>query len=473
MKKTVWLCLAALVCALNAFALGEVETAGGARITPANGSTFYNPTGITIGNYLYVYMQGSDPTAQEASCPSGDKIIAYRALITNGVPGTFERVGRISPCVNAPVGATTASYGPGQVFEATLGGVTKYHLLADASDTLSFYNVWRAESTDGINWTWHISSAVNNSQFTRMNGCAASGKRSDEKKIPGSVGKLCVATGLFGALAANWPAIPDRQKVLRETMVDADSFIHSTSVFILNPIMLSTNPGTNNAQWWGFFNYWSGTTNVGEWVINWDATGTVPTVRVVTNVSGGTYTFTNLPYSNGTSTLNVTPWAFLTRAGAKTLLFDTAGNNYQLWTSTDSFANYDAGNVNCNVGTTLTCTNPNGCLGGDGSTCPNGAVCHPFLRNTGVSGEAVSGNGSGFYWYPVTRFTFGGQNLVTSNVRYLPSGYELARAFPFRWNSPTGKRYLFSVTNDANICTQFLFSGFYKMYVVSTELSLQ
>ena len=441
MKKTVWLCLAALVCALNAFALGEVETAGGARITPANGSTFYNPTGITIGNYLYVYMQGSDPTAQEASCPSGDKIIAYRALITNGVPGTFERVGRISPCVNAPVGATTASYGPGQVFEATLGGVTKYHLLADASDTLSFYNVWRAESTDGINWTWHISSAVNNSQFN--------GHRE---------------------------TIHDSADVLTHTIdiiVDADSFIHSTSVFILNPIMLSTNPGTNNAQWWGFFNYWSGTTNVGEWVINWDATGTVPTVRVVTNVSGGTYTFTNLPYSNGTSTLNVTPWAFLTRAGAKTLLFDTAGNNYQLWTSTDSFANYDVGNVNCNVGTTLTCTNPNGCLGGDGSTCPNGAVCHPFLRNTGVSGEAVSGNGSGFYWYPVTRFTFGGQNLVTSNVRYLPSGYELARAFPFRWNSPTGKRYLFSVTNDANICTQFLFSGFYKMYVVSTELSLQ
>src|SRR5262249_41368748 len=49
--------------------------------------------------------------------------------------------------------------------------------------------------------------------------------RGDDKKIPGSVGKLCVATGLFGALAATWPAIPDRQKVLRETMVEADSFI--------------------------------------------------------------------------------------------------------------------------------------------------------------------------------------------------------------------------------------------------------
>jgi len=49
--------------------------------------------------------------------------------------------------------------------------------------------------------------------------------RGDNKKIPGSVGKLCVATGLFGAVAATWPAIPDRRKVLRDTMVDADSFI--------------------------------------------------------------------------------------------------------------------------------------------------------------------------------------------------------------------------------------------------------
>ena len=49
--------------------------------------------------------------------------------------------------------------------------------------------------------------------------------RGEDKKIPGSVGKLCVVTGLFGAIAATWPAIPDRQKILRETMVDADSFI--------------------------------------------------------------------------------------------------------------------------------------------------------------------------------------------------------------------------------------------------------
>src|SRR5256714_1290737 len=49
--------------------------------------------------------------------------------------------------------------------------------------------------------------------------------RGDDKKIPGSVGKLCVVTGLFGALAATWPAIPERQRVLKNTIVDADSFI--------------------------------------------------------------------------------------------------------------------------------------------------------------------------------------------------------------------------------------------------------
>jgi hypothetical protein len=49
--------------------------------------------------------------------------------------------------------------------------------------------------------------------------------RGDDKKIPGSVGKLCVVTGLFGALAATWPQFPDRQKILRDTIVEADSFI--------------------------------------------------------------------------------------------------------------------------------------------------------------------------------------------------------------------------------------------------------
>src|SRR5713101_3213161 len=66
----------------------------------------------------------------------------------------------------------------------------------------------------------------------------------DDKKIPGSVGKLCVATGLFGALAATWPAIPDRQKVLRETMVEADSFIFTDGKTV--PIYNDGDPAVVN-----------------------------------------------------------------------------------------------------------------------------------------------------------------------------------------------------------------------------------
>lgn len=50
--------------------------------------------------------------------------------------------------------------------------------------------------------------------------------RADQKLIPGSVGKLLVATGLFDALARAYPgSIEAREKVLRETVVTADRFI--------------------------------------------------------------------------------------------------------------------------------------------------------------------------------------------------------------------------------------------------------
>ena len=447
MKRLWLLCLSAL-CASAAFALNEVETTGATRITPANAFALYNTTGITIGNYLYIYVQGGGQPGEDNSCnPSGDKIIAYRAPITNGVPGAFERVGRISPCVNSPTTDpgnpnARASYGPGQIFQATLGGVTKYHLLADVSDTISFYNVWRAESADGINWKWYISQDINNSQYNGVR-----------------------------------ETIHDSADVVTHTIdivVQPQSFIHSTSVFVLNPILVSTHALTNNAEWWGFFNYWSGSSNAGEMLIDWDSTGTVPTVSVVTNGTPGSYTFTPLPQNGGaggSSTLNVTPYAFRTNVNVKTLLFDPTVNAWQLWGSAN-LGTYDQ-NVSCNTSTVLTCSTPGGCATGDGSGCPYGQACNVFLRNTGAPGEVIQGNGSGFLWWAVTRFTFGGDNGVYSLTRYLPSGWEFARIFPFRWNSPTGRRYLFSATNDANICSQFLFSGFYKMYVVQTEVAYQ
>ena len=51
--------------------------------------------------------------------------------------------------------------------------------------------------------------------------------KADEKRIPGSVGKLFVATGLFGALKKIRPGSGDeRARFLRETIIPADSFVH-------------------------------------------------------------------------------------------------------------------------------------------------------------------------------------------------------------------------------------------------------
>ena len=51
-------------------------------------------------------------------------------------------------------------------------------------------------------------------------------RRAEEKMVPGSVGKLLVVTGLFGALAQLYPSSTDaREKLLRETVVTADGFI--------------------------------------------------------------------------------------------------------------------------------------------------------------------------------------------------------------------------------------------------------
>lgn len=49
--------------------------------------------------------------------------------------------------------------------------------------------------------------------------------RGDLKRIPGSVGKLLVAGGLLDAIAGAYPDVSAREKLLRETVVAADTFI--------------------------------------------------------------------------------------------------------------------------------------------------------------------------------------------------------------------------------------------------------
>jgi hypothetical protein len=51
--------------------------------------------------------------------------------------------------------------------------------------------------------------------------------RADEKRIPGSVGKLLVATGFLGALQRRFPRdVAAREKFLRETIVAANNFVY-------------------------------------------------------------------------------------------------------------------------------------------------------------------------------------------------------------------------------------------------------
>lgn len=111
---------------------------------------------------------------------------------------------------------------------------------------------------------------------------------------------------------------------------------------------------------------------------------------------------------------------------------------------------------------------------GDRFILPLGDFGRAFWLNTGPKGDVTcpSCPGSGFVWWPVTSTSIGDSNLVYSEVRPLPSGYKEARMYPFRWNSPAGKRFLFSVTNDDNICTKFLYNPYYLLQVVKTRLEI-
>jgi hypothetical protein len=440
MKAPLWIVLS-LVLRAAALHATEVEVAGPTTITPANTFAHYNTTGITIGSYLYLYQQGAGDIS-DTTCPNGDKIIAYRALITAGVPGAFQRVGRISPCAQSPACTGTcspwpaASYGPGQIFQATIGGVTKYHLLADASNTADFHNVWHGESTDGINWSWTISDTSQNMPQTET-----------VQESAGLPGGDVVSHTIVSTVASN-------------------AFLHSDSFVLLNPIMLPVS-SANNADWWGFVNTGNGPTAL---KIAW-STGS-PVVSVLTGTSPS-WTYTTV--TNGDMT-GVSPVILAAGANVKTLLQEPpASGNYQLWGSAPVNVPAYASSVGCTTTTNATCSIGGGCPTGDGSHVANGFTGSAFLWNTGPAGTSTTCTNcsSGFFWWPVTSSSFGGTNGVYSMVRSLPSGYEVSRLFPFRWNSPTGNRYLFSATNDNHICNEFLFSGFFKMYVVRTTVADQ
>jgi hypothetical protein len=217
-----------------------------------------------------------------------------------------------------------------------------------------------------------------------------------------------------------------------------------------------------------------------------------PTISVLTGATpSGPYT------AVANRSLGPTLYDQMTRLiydrGVKSLLFDTATNSYQLWADAPEpgiFGSY----VGCNKATTATVScSPSSCqvqlpngtqvpgcsLIGDrtdsacnsltpppGCKClPQGFNAAPFSYNT--YGQTV---GSSFRWWTVTPTSISGENGVYSQTRYLPSGYDNARIYPFRWNSASGKRYLFSSTNDRNICSQFLWSSLAGQQIVGSTV---
>ncbi|MFL6233832.1 MAG: hypothetical protein ACJ76N_11915 [Thermoanaerobaculia bacterium] len=461
-------------------AVTEVEVTGPTTVTPVNDLT-YNTAGIAIGNNLYIYAQSID----YEQCPNnGDAIVAYRfplnangdPLDANGKIVTPTRIGRITPCVDPPEGPSSlgsqyrASFGPGQVFKATVNGQTAYQLLVDASNWSNFWEIWRGWTTDGVNWTWetHTPSVTTTSQECFPNPASCSTATRKITRVPVTQPFLKLDSGF-------------------------------TWGYILNPVMLSTAPNTNNASWWGYLKFIVGATGGGIAAVStgmqvtW-SNGT-PTISVLTGATpSGPYTV--VPNRSLSPTLYDQMNHLIYDRNVKSLLFDVAARGYQLWADAPEpgiFGNY----VSCNKSTTATVScSPSNCqiqlpdgtlvagcsLIGDrtdsacnsltpppGCKClPQGFTAAPFPYNT--YGQSA---GSGFRWWTVTQTSISGENGVYSQTRSLPSGYQNARTDPFRWNSASGKRYLFSSTNDRNICSKFLWSSLAGQQIVVTTVANQ
>ncbi len=427
----------------------EVES--GVISTVVDPGTAYNPTGIQIGSYLYLYVQTIDPvcTTGDSNGPrQGDLIQAYRAPIdAGGTPGAFSFIGRISPCLPSTTDATAyASFGPGQIFPAKIGGVAGYHLLADESDQTHFNEIWHASTTDGVNWTWEVDSqpSCTFDPFNRNKTCA------DPKPTEG------ITTVRWKPVYSPFLSIDPR-----------------LGIGIVNPVMLSTSPTVDNAAWWGYLKYVAGSITTTGMQVAFDSGP--PQVKLLTAISPS-FTYTAISGNQITSTSQLYP--LIPSANAKSLLYDAASGGYQLWGDYPATYNDDASDesssvVNCRSGYTVdsvvTCGGSPTCSGG----CKSEIQCVPFGTSKVAFDLNTAANhvGSAFFWWPVTSTSLGSAGFVGSLSRFLPSGYLTARTFPFRWNSSNGTRYLFSATNDNHICSEFLFSEFAKMYIVRSQVS--
>lgn len=469
-----------ILAAPRARAAIELEVTPPTIVTPQF-ELAYNTAGIAVGSFLYVYTQSID----YEQCPkNGDAIVAYRFPLNaagdpvdaTGKIVTPTRIGRISPCVDPPEGPPPgfpgyrASFGPGQVFKAKVNGQTAYHLLADVSNWFHFWELWHGWTTDGVNWTWetHTPSVTVTSQecFPNPASCATATRRIT--RVPVAQPFLALDSGF-------------------------------TWGFLLNPVMLSASETTDNAAWWGYLKFIVGRPEGGiasastGMTVTWS--GGNPSISVLTGPTpAGPYT--PVPNRSMSPSLYDQMTRLIYDRSAKSLLFDSATNSYQLWAHAAEpgiFGSY----VSCNTSTTATVScNPSSCQiplsgGGQAAGCkligdrtdsacnslnpppgcpclPIGFTAAPFPYNTYGQSQ-----GSTFRWWTVTQSTISGEGGVYSQTRFLPSGYDNARVDPFRWNSASGKRYLFSSTNDRNICSSFLWSSAAGQQIVVTTVAHQ
>lgn len=69
-------------------------------------------------------------------------------------------------------------------------------------------------------------------------------------------------------------------------------------------------------------------------------------------------------------------------------------------------------------------------------------------------------------------FSFQPPEAVFSTVRCMPSDGHVGRLYPFRVNGPAGEKFLFSSSNDQNICSDdpAMFNEFVGMYTLATQV---
>ncbi|HEX2163020.1 MAG TPA: hypothetical protein VHM02_03650 [Thermoanaerobaculia bacterium] len=182
-----------------------------------------------------------------------------------------------------------------------------------------------------------------------------------------------------------------------------------------------------HSYWWGFFNFNTPTT-AGTGRMKVDVSTAYPRGFRVHILSGGVWQ----QVDDSTGFVNFAPDAVWPGVFSRSLMWNV--DHWELW----GYKN----------------VSPNGC-----APCSGG-----FYDNFGA--------GSTFTYRQVAGIngSLGAPQGVFSNIRCMPSDHPIGRLYPFRVNGPSGRRFLYSTTNDANACKQ-LFNPFQGTYVVVTEVS--